>query len=73
MLVAGHSKKREEQGEIYEVEASRCGELLGVRGEGIGKLIDDSNISDLISLVCMIMPFSEMKILRGQHFKERKE
>lgn len=47
MLIASHSKKREEWREINEVEATRCGELSGRRGEGIGKLIDDSNISDL--------------------------
>lgn len=46
MLIANNSKNAEER-EIHKVEATGYGELLDMRGTGMGKLIDDSNISDL--------------------------
>lgn len=42
--MASNSKNGGKQREIYEVEATGCGGLLDMRSEGIGKLIDDSNI-----------------------------
>ena len=56
----------------HEADSTQCGELLDMRGEGMGKLTDDSNISSEVPDY-MIKLFTEKKMLRGQTEGLRRE